>query len=226
MSRPHLKPVSPEPTAPKRRQSKRGLETERKLLSAAEQVFWQHGYSGATIMQIIEASGLSVGSFYHRFADKDELLEAATGNVSTEFQQMLSDMDFSREANGDLFTLFFRLVINGRELVARNRGIYRALVETVQSDITRFGTLTNITPQLIAYTRQEIGGYADQMTRPPEAVSSAVQLVTMTVMQTELGLGPSFPQDPELFAQTLARACCGILGYNGQTAHPVTEPEP
>jgi len=218
MPKPQLKAISINAPAPKRKQSKRGLETERKLIAAADEVFWTQGYGGATITQIIEASGLSVGSFYHRFADKDALLEAATRNVSAEFGTMLEKLDFTREANGDLFTLFYRLVLRGRSLVSRNRGIYRALIETVQSDVTRFGTLTNITPQLIARIRVEIGGYADQMTRPPGAVSSAVQLATMTVMQTELGLGPAFPKDPDAFAQTIARACCGVLGYHG----PVT----
>lgn len=215
MSKPQLKSIPSVAPAPKRKQSKRGLETERKLIAAADEVFWTHGYGGATITQIIDASGLSVGSFYHRFADKDALLEAATRNVSKEFSAMLQDVDFTRETNGNLFTLFYRLVVNGRKLVSRNRGIYRALIETVQSDVTRFGTLTNITPQLIARIRVEIGGYSDQMTRPQGSVSSAVQLATMTVMQTELGLGPAFPKDPDAFAQTIARACCGVLGYHG-----------
>lgn len=65
MSKPHQKPVPTDasPSAPKRRQSKRGLETERKLIAVADHVFWVNGYSGATIMQIMQTEfgmGLSL----------------------------------------------------------------------------------------------------------------------------------------------------------------------
>lgn len=224
MPQPNLKTVESDATAPapKRRQSKRGIETERKLLAAANEVFWANGFSGSTIMQIIEASGLSVGSFYHRFSDKEQLLEQAARNVFSEFEAEMAEIDFSRAGNGDLFTLFYGLTLRGRRMVARHRGIYRAMSETAQTDFNRFGTLARITPLFIERTRQEIGAYADQLPGGAESgsIAAAVQLVAMTVMQTELGLGPSFPHDPDRFARTIARACCGILGYVGQTQEP------
>ncbi|WP_375267089.1 hypothetical protein [Planktotalea sp.] len=39
----------------------------------------------------------------------------------------------------------------------------------------------------------------------------------MSGLQTELGMGPLFPQDVDAFAKVIARAACGILGYTGQT---------
>lgn len=212
------------PGARPRRQSKRGLETERKLLAAANEVFWANGFGSATIMQIIEASGLSVGSFYHRFADKEELLEQATRNVFADFQKALGEIDFSRASNGDLYTLFYRLTLRGRDIVSDHRGIYRAMAEMAQTDFNRFGTLARITPILIARIEAEIGAYGDQMRAEPDSgtIAAAVQLVAMTVMQTELGLGPAFPQQVEAFARTIARGSCGILGYTGQTDGPKT----
>lgn len=208
--------------APRRRRSKRGLETEQKFLAAANQVFWANGFGRATIMQILEASGLSVGSFYHRFSDKEELLQIAADAVFADFLQALADIDFSREANSDLFTLFQRLTLSGRQLVARHRGIYRAMAEAAQTDFPRFGTLARITPILAQHVQAEIGAYRDQMQKQPDPaeIAAAVQLLAMTVMQTELGLGPAFPQDRDRFACTIARGACGILGYSGKTEAP------
>lgn len=224
MTETDLKPTTPKAQAGgrPRRQSKRGLETERKLLAAANEVFWANGFGNTTIMQIIEASGLSVGSFYHRFADKEDLLEEATRNVFFDFQTSLSEADFSRDANGDLYTLFYRLTLRGRDIVSAHRGIYRAMTEMVQTDFDRFGTLARITPILIARIEAEIGVYTDQMQAEPDqaSIAAAVQLVTMTVMQTELGLGPAFPQEIDAFARIIARGSCGILGYTGQTDGP------
>lgn len=226
MPRSDLKIANPDASAPpKRRRSKRGLETENKLLAAANEVFWTKGFSGATIMQVIEASGLSVGSFYHRFSGKEDLLELATAKVFADFQKLLAEIDFTRAGNGDLFTLFYRLTLHGRKIVSGHRGIYRAMAETAQTDFDRFGTLAKITPILINRVRVEIGAYADQMQAEPDAaaVAAAVQLVAMTVMQTELGLGPFFPQDLDQFARTIARGSCGILGYCGQTDGPAKD---
>ncbi len=43
------------------------------LFEAALTEFSQHSFSGASLNDIIKASGLSKGSFYHRFADKMDL---------------------------------------------------------------------------------------------------------------------------------------------------------
>lgn len=210
------------PVRIKRRQSKRGLETEQKLLTAANDVFWTNGYSGATIMEIVNASGISVGSFYHRFSDKEALLELATVTVFKEFQMGINEFDFTRARNADVFTLFYCLTQRGRAIVSGHRGIYRAMSELAQSDYNRYGTLAKITPILINRVQSEIYAYQDQLKAAPSSgdVSAAVQLLAMTVMQTELGLGPGFPSRPESFASTIARGCCGILGYTGQTDAP------
>ncbi len=67
--------------------------------------------------------------------------------------------------------------------------------------------------------------YLDQLAaRPdPQTVAHAVQLIAMTVLQTELGMGPHYSRNTQAFAAVIARAACGILGYSGQTASPRAE---
>ncbi len=47
------------------------------VIAAALDVFWRHGYTGASIHQLTTATGLSRSSLYQRFQDKDGLFQAA-----------------------------------------------------------------------------------------------------------------------------------------------------
>lgn len=58
-------------------QQERSRESLQKLLKAATEVLGQHGVEGATIPRIASHAGLTPGSVYRRFRDKDALLETA-----------------------------------------------------------------------------------------------------------------------------------------------------
>jgi AcrR family transcriptional regulator len=50
---------------------------EAAVIAAALDVFWHHGYTGASINQLTIATGLSRSSLYPRFQDKDGLFQEA-----------------------------------------------------------------------------------------------------------------------------------------------------
>lgn len=52
----------------------RAVETRDRILDAAARVFGQHGYAAGTTNRIAEAAGLSVGSLYQYFPNKDAIL--------------------------------------------------------------------------------------------------------------------------------------------------------
>jgi AcrR family transcriptional regulator len=58
------------------RQWSRTAQTQRALLDAARQVFTERGFSDASIADIVERAGSSVGSLYHHFGGKAELFVA------------------------------------------------------------------------------------------------------------------------------------------------------
>ena len=54
----------------------RTAQTQRALLDAAREVFTAHGFSDASIADVVERAGSSVGSLYHHFGGKSELFLA------------------------------------------------------------------------------------------------------------------------------------------------------
>ncbi|HET9182827.1 MAG TPA: helix-turn-helix domain-containing protein [Candidatus Angelobacter sp.] len=58
-------------------QQERSRESLQKLLRAAIEVLGQHGVEGTTIPRIAHHAGLTPGSVYRRFPDKEALLETA-----------------------------------------------------------------------------------------------------------------------------------------------------
>jgi AcrR family transcriptional regulator len=55
--------------------SPRGLDTRRRLLDAAEQVFGEHGYHEASMVKITEAAGVAQGTFYLYFDSKKAVFD-------------------------------------------------------------------------------------------------------------------------------------------------------
>jgi AcrR family transcriptional regulator len=51
------------------------IPTRERLLEAAEQVFLEHGYTGASMEQVRQAAGASNGSLYHHFPTKASLAD-------------------------------------------------------------------------------------------------------------------------------------------------------
>jgi len=64
---PHLRPR-------KEPRQRRAHETRARILAAAREVFEEHGYAHGTTNRIAEAAGLSVGSLYQYFPNKDAIL--------------------------------------------------------------------------------------------------------------------------------------------------------
>src|ERR1700749_3310625 len=54
----------------------RTADTQRALLDAAREVFTEQGFAEASIADVVERAGSSVGSMYHHFGGKSELFIA------------------------------------------------------------------------------------------------------------------------------------------------------
>ncbi|UKA50621.1 TetR/AcrR family transcriptional regulator [Arthrobacter sp. FW305-123] len=64
--------------------------TRRNLLDAAAQVFVEHGFTDASISDIVARAGSSVGSLYHHFGGKTELFLALWDDYQNEHERLVA----------------------------------------------------------------------------------------------------------------------------------------
>jgi len=74
---------------------------EAEVKSALRDVFWEHGYEGASYADIMKATGLNKGSLYASFGDKRALYQHAISDYNAQYVtvgvKMLRDSSLSAE---------------------------------------------------------------------------------------------------------------------------------
>ena len=64
-----------------------------RIVSAAWRLFYEKGYNGTTVDDIIELSGTSKGSFYYYFNTKDELLNTLSMILDDNYEELKEKVD-------------------------------------------------------------------------------------------------------------------------------------
>src|SRR6059058_1471003 len=117
--------------------SRRGLDTRRRLLDAAEQVFGEYGYHDASMVKITEAAGVAQGTFYLYFDSKkavfDELVRDLNRRVRHAMKEGSQRGGTRLEAELLGFRAYFRFT-------AEHPALYRIIrqAEFVSPDMLRY----------------------------------------------------------------------------------------
>ncbi|ATQ30209.1 TetR/AcrR family transcriptional regulator [Rhodococcus ruber] len=108
----------------------KGRGTRQRLLSAATDLFDQHGYAGVRVSDITEAAGLSPGAFYRYFTDRRELMLVLLEELTAEA------FDFVRFPwdENDPMESVFRSTQLYFEFYEAHRPLFAILVELGQTD--------------------------------------------------------------------------------------------
>ncbi|MEN4474873.1 TetR/AcrR family transcriptional regulator [Mycolicibacterium cosmeticum] len=72
--------------------------TRRQLLDAAAEVFARRGYAAASVEEVAESAGFSVGAVYSNFANKDELFAALMTDRAVNHMDEVADIFDSADA--------------------------------------------------------------------------------------------------------------------------------
>jgi AcrR family transcriptional regulator len=99
----------------------------RELIDCAQTMFLSRGYERTTINDVIVATGLSKGAFYHYFRSKEELLEAIAARFAGQSLGFLDDVRAGRDA---LSSLNVMLAV-GREWKLEHMRDLRAMFTTL-----------------------------------------------------------------------------------------------
>ncbi len=71
---------------------KKTLDTRDRILDAAEDVFYDKGYSNTTLNEIAEAAGVTRGAIYWHFKNKEDLFEAMCSRVRRPMSEMIEEI--------------------------------------------------------------------------------------------------------------------------------------
>ena len=135
-----------------------------RIVTAAWQLFYEKGYNGTTVDDIIELSGTSKGSFYYYFSTKDELLNTLSLILDEFYEELEQKMDKNMSSFDKLMYLNYRshsfmeqkidvallsslystqLIAKGdRNLLDQNRTYYKLISRIIEFDV--FGTVFGI----------------------------------------------------------------------------------
>ena len=123
---------------PKRRppQQQRSQQTLQNILEATESLLQQQPLEKVTVRQIVEAAGVSTGSFYARFDGKEALIEALWQELKLTTDNFLDDLP----ADG-CWSLKQRIEMLMQHRVARYvkyRGLFRAFAMRARLGVAPF----------------------------------------------------------------------------------------
>jgi AcrR family transcriptional regulator len=73
-------------------------ETKSQILLSARSLFSSHGFTATSLDDILDATGITKGAFYHYFHSKEDLCQQVLQNVVTEYQELVETIDKHRPA--------------------------------------------------------------------------------------------------------------------------------
>lgn len=194
-------------------QQARGARTEARFRQAAEECFAHMGYGGTKVSDIIERSGCSTGSYYHRFKDKRALFDLMLGDYVASGSDGIDQMDLSRAQFGSVVSILKMTAETQYNGVIANRGLLRAAHELSISEPEVWAQIAGLTLRFWAKLEQHVGEYADEISAPDPtaALGRAVQTIFALQLQIAWGIGPLFPREPEEVQRLAVNAALGVL---------------
>ena len=154
----------------------RGEATRARVLEAAEQVFGDKGYHGASVTEITRAAGVAQGTFYLYFRGKKEIFLDLVDDLGTRLRELTLEASAGAgsysQAQERGFEAFF-------EFARGHRHIYRIIQECDRVDPTTFrrfyslladtyrrgaeaagkAELADIDPEVLAYCMLGVGHF-------------------------------------------------------------------
>ena len=133
--------------------TRKGRHTRSSLLEAALDVFRQQGYYGASVAEISRRAGLSQGSFYQYFQNKEQIFLELNDNILAGFWAKAGALDWPRLPEEGRLTRVVDLIL---EHCRANYHYHRLLGEFEVIDPVTIGYYDSMARYLRGFFRHEI----------------------------------------------------------------------
>ena len=177
----------------------RSRRTVEVLLEAAARVLMKRGYSAASTNRIAEAAGVSVGTLYEYFADKEAVFDAL---IQREIEALVAAIrNADLRADASLGVTLERLLRLAMAAMPRGPGFIRALEQVPGSALRR--RLVRARAQVVDFIRQLLEA------RRAELRVTNLDLAALIVVSAAEGIATN--ASDELFGDRLAHEVGALL---------------
>jgi AcrR family transcriptional regulator len=122
---PKILSVKKSATAPKKRNATKGARTRAMIKQHAHKLFAENGHTGLTAQSVVETAGVSSGTFYVYFSNKDEVIS----EICQDFMdKMIGTLAAVRKHDSDYEYLYIGQYIFIK-YVYENYNFFRSLIE-------------------------------------------------------------------------------------------------
>jgi AcrR family transcriptional regulator len=187
---------------PARRRAKqaRARATTELILESAARVLVREGYPAATTNRIAEKAGVSVGTLYQYFADKNDLFDALIRREMRSLGQVLNEEE--PRAGEPLETALHRLFTRLTEAQPLGPELYRQLERVPTALLRRRVAARN--EQVLAFMRRVLAAHRAELT------VRDLDLAAFLIVHATQGI--AFGANAELFGERLAHELTVLFG--------------
>src|SRR5688572_3098704 len=153
----------------------RSRDTVEAILEAAARIFASHGYAAATTNRIADAAGVSIGSLYEYFPNKDALLVALMEAHVAEGQRLVERAAAEALVRPLALREAVRHLVRAMlDLHARDRALHRVLFEEAPLPPRLRRRLADVERQVAARVAAYLRGHPEVTVPDPELAATIV----------------------------------------------------
>ena len=198
-------------------QQSRSQETLDRILDAAEQVLAEKAFGEATLAEIMERAGVTVGAFYRRYPDKNALLrhldERFFGEMLARSEELLDPARWEQATARQVIEEMTRQAV---EVYSARRGLLRSLFLRARTDTVLQQSALHVNEQFISKLRAVLMPLRAQIDHPdPERAIELGFMMMIGALRELVVFGEIWPAPPAhtpALAAEVARMFCGYLG--------------
>jgi AcrR family transcriptional regulator len=198
-------------------QQSRSQETLDRILDAAEHVLEEKAFGEATLAEIMERAGVTVGAFYRRYPDKGALLRHLDERF---FGEMMARADVTlspdRWPGAGAREIIDHFSVEAVEVYSSRRGLLRSVFLRARTDAVLQQSAYQVNSHFIGRLRALLLPLKDQMTHPdPERAIELGFMMTIGALRELVVFGEVWPSPPAATAALAAEIGRMYSGYLG-----------
>ncbi|WP_129663967.1 TetR/AcrR family transcriptional regulator [Phytoactinopolyspora endophytica] len=194
-----------------------GSVTRARIVEAADELFYQHGYEHTSFAAIADEVRISRGNFYYHFKSKDEILDAVIDARVGARRAMLEQWEADEPTPGGRIRRFIHIVLTNRADI-QNHGcpVGTLTTELAKLDHAALKDAKGLFEVFRVWLREQFALLGH------EAQADALAMHVLAFSQGVATLANAF-HDEEFICREVQRMCDWLSAYTGDAEQDVRD---